>query len=233
MTRRFYKQAAAVALEDGGHGVALDGRPVRTPAGARLAVPAAALAEAIAGEWAAQAEEIRPLEMPLMRLAETAIDRVGGARAELVGQVAAYGGSDLLCYRASHPEPLARRQAELWQPLLDWAAEAHGARLQATAGVVPLRQEPAALEALKDAVEAHDDFRLAALSQLTASSGSLVIALAACGRRIGADEAVAASQLDEEWQAERWGQDLKATERRRTLAGEIAAAIRFLDLLDG
>lgn len=233
MTRRFYTSAAAVRLEDGGvYGVALDGRPVRTPAGARLAVPAAALAEAIAREWAAQESEIRPLDMPLMRLAATAIDRVGAAREELVERMAAYGGSDLLCYRASGPRELARRQAELWQPLLDWAAEVHGARLKATEGVVPVRQEEAALAALRAAVERHDDFRLAALSQLTAACGSLVLALAVCGRRIGAAEATAASQLDEDWQAQLWGEDREALERRRALAGEIAAAVEFLDLLD-
>lgn len=230
MTKRFYKAAAPVE-EGGRYGVALDGRPVRTPGGSPLALRTWKLAKAIAGEWEAQEEEVRPLTMPMMRLAATAIDRIGGERAAIVDQIAAYGGSDLLCYRAEAPEALVERQARLWQPLVDWAAQAYGARLRVTQGILHVEQDRAALDALRDAVAAMDDYRLAALSQLTASSGSLVIALAVVAGRIGADEAAAASHLDEEWQAEQWGQDKEAMDRRRNLAREIAEAERFLDLL--
>ena len=119
----------------------------------------------IAAEWAAQEDEIRPLTMPMMRLAATAIDRIGKERAAIVGQIAAYGGSDLLCYRAESPAPLIERQAALWQPLLDWAAEAHGARLAATQGITHVTQDQGALDALRAALEALDDCRLAAVSQ--------------------------------------------------------------------
>ncbi len=230
---RFDKQAGAVAVEDGGYGVALDGRPIRTPGGAPLVVPAKALAEAIAGEWREQGDDIRPLAMPLMRLAATAIDRVTREREAVAGQTAAYGGMDLLCYRADAPAELVARQAEHWQPLLDWADAEYGARLTVVNGINPVAQDEAALAALARAVERHDDFRLAGLSQLTAICGSLVLALAVTARRIGAQQAVAASQLDEDWQAEKWGRDDAAAERREALAAEIAAAARFLELLSG
>jgi chaperone required for assembly of F1-ATPase len=231
--KRFYKEAAVIALDGGGHGVALDGRPIRTPGGARLAAPTLALAEAIAAEWEAQDEDIRPLTMPMMRLAATAIDRIGKERAAIVDGVAAYGGSDLLCYRAEGPDRLVERQAELWQPLLDWAAEAHGARLGVTQGIGHVAQDVAALAALRGAVAALDDYRLAAVSQLTASCGSLVVALALEAGHIDAGRATAASQLDEDWQAEQWGHDKEAADRRRNVAGEIADAARFLELLAG
>ena len=171
--------------------------------------------------------------MPLMRLAATAIDRIGKERAANVDQIAAYGGSDTLCYRADSPAALVERQAELWQPLLDWAAEAHGARLTVTQEITHVAQDRAALDALRAAVAALDDCRLAAVSQLTASCGSLVIALAVSGRHIGAAQATAASQLDEQWQAEQWGRDAEAAERHENLAREIADAVRFLELLEG
>lgn len=233
MTRRFYAEAAVIALEDGGTGIGLDGRPVRTPGGAVMTLPALALAEAIAAEWAAQEETVRPLSMPLTRLAATAIDRIGREREAIVTGTAAYGATDLLCYRAHEPEALARRQTEAWQPLLDWCTRTYGACLAVTAGVTHVEQPPEALSALRAAVEAMDDFRLAALSQLTAASGSLVLGLAVSARRVGAAEAIAASQLDETWQAERWGEDAQAAARREALAREIADAVRFLDLLDG
>lgn len=197
-----------------------------------LATPTAGLAEAIAAEWAAQDDEIRPSTMPMMRLAAAAIDRIGTERAVIVDQIAAYGGSDLLCYRADSPAPLVERQAELWQPLLDWATEAHGARLTVTHGITHVAQDQVALDFLRTAVEALDDCRLAAVSHLTATCGSLVIALAIAARHIGAAEATAASQLDELWQAEQWGEDAEATQRHDNLAQEIGDAVRFLDLLE-
>ena len=232
MTKRFYKQAAATEAA-GGHGVALDGRPVRTPGGAPLTAPTAVLAEAIAAEWAAQENDIRPLTMPLMRLAATAIDRIGRERSAIVDQIAAYGGSDLLCYRAATPAPLVDRQTALWQPLLDWAAGAHGVRLAVTHTITHVAQDRAALDSLRAAVEALDDCRLAAVSQVTACCGSLVIALAVSAGHIGAEEATAASLLDEDWQIEKWGHDAEAAERRENVAREIADGVRFLALLEG
>jgi chaperone required for assembly of F1-ATPase len=231
VSKRFYKEVAVSAEEESGYAVTLDNRLIRTPGKALLAAPTAALAEAIAEEWAVQQEEIRPATMPLMRLAATAIDRIGKQREAIVEQIAAYGGTDLLCYRAEQPAELVERQAALWQPLLDWAAETHEARLAVTQGISYVAQDRAALDALRAAVEEHDDFRLAAVSQLTASTGSLVIALAVAARRMSAEEAAAASQLDEIWQAEQWGQDREAIQRRETLAREIADAARFLELL--
>ena len=113
--RRFYKTAAAAPAESG-FAVHLDGKPIRTPAKRPLIVPSAALAEAIAAEWAGQGSEVDPLSMPLMRLACTAIDRVAGNRDAVVGDLAGYARTDLLCYRAGHPPDLAERQNAAWQP---------------------------------------------------------------------------------------------------------------------
>lgn len=233
MRKRFYKQVAVTELDGGGYGVALDGRRIMTPGGATLAMPSRALAEAVAAEWDWQEEDIRPLTMPMMRLAATAIDRIGKERAVIVDQIAAYGGSDLLCYRAEGPDSLVARQAEVWQPLLDWAADTYGAKLAVTQGIGHVAQDTSALAALRSAVEALNDHRLAAVSQLTASCGSLVVALAVEAGHIGAEAAAAASLLDEDWQIEQWGQDREAVERRDNVAREIADAARFLELLAG
>jgi chaperone required for assembly of F1-ATPase len=231
LTKRFYKRAAATE-DSGQYTVLLDGRQVRTPGGAALALPTRRLAEAVAGEWEAQENEVRPLTMPMMRLAATAIDRIGKEREAITWQIAAYGGSDLLCYRAEDPDSLVERQASRWQPLLDWAAQTYGARLIVTHAVTPVSQDEKALASLRSALEGLDDFRLAAVSQLTVSSGSLVIALAVAAGRIDSGEAIAASQLDEEWQAEQWGHDSDAALRREGLAREIEDAERFLGLLE-
>jgi len=230
--KRVYKSVETRAVE-GGWGVALDGRPLRTPAKRDLRVPSERLAAAIAAEWDAQNPEISPETMPLTRLAATAIDRTAEKRAEIVAEIAAYAGTDLVCYRADHPPALAARQEATWQPLLDWAAGRYDAGLAVTAGVLPLAQSPTSLKAYAAAVAALDDFRLTALQSATAACGSLVIALALHEGRIDSEAAFAASQLDETFQIEAWGEDAEATQRRALLAADITAAAQFLELLGG
>jgi len=229
--KRVYKQAAARAAE-GGWGVALDGRPMRTPAKHELIVPSAALAEAVAAEWDAQQDEIRPATMPLTRLAATAIDRTRTQRELVAAETANYAGTDLVCYRADHPPALIARQHAGWQPLIDWAMQRYDAALAVTSGIVPQPQSPAALKAFAAAVAAQDDFRLTALHAMTTACGSLVIALALIEGRLDAAAAFAVSQLDETFQIEAWGEDAEAAARRRGLAEDIEAAARFVQLLN-
>jgi chaperone required for assembly of F1-ATPase len=228
--KRFY-QKAGIMPAAGGYGVALDGRPIKTPAKQNLTVPSTALATAIAEEWEAQQGDIRPAEMPLTRLASTAIDRVMPQRVAIVQQIADYAGTDLVCYRAMRPPELAARQHAVWQPLVDWAALRYDAPLAVTAGVIPKSQPTASLRAFAAAVAAQDDFALAALHVATGACGSLIIALALLEARLDAAEAFAASQLDESFQIEAWGEDEEQTRRRRALAADIAAAAQFVSLL--
>jgi chaperone required for assembly of F1-ATPase len=228
--KRVYKSVEASAV-DGGWGIALDGRKLRTPAKRDLRVPSKALAAAIAAEWDAQDPDIRPETMPLTRLVATAIDRTGEKRAEIVAEVANYAATDLVCYRAAHPPALAARQEAVWQKLIDWAAGRYDAGLAVTAGIVPTPQSPASLKIYAAVVSALDDFRLTALQAATAACGSLVIALALLEGRLDADGAFAASQLDETFQLEAWGEDAEAAARRAALAEDIKAAARFLELL--
>ncbi len=228
--KRVYKSVEARAT-DNGWGIALDGRPLRTPAKRDLHLPSERLAAAIAAEWDAQHPDIRPETMPLTRLATTAIDRTGEKRAEIAAEVANYAGTDLVCYRAAHPPALAARQEAVWQPLLDWTAGRYDAGLAVTAGIMPVAQSPASLKAYAAAVAALDDFHLTALHAATAACGSLVIALALLEGRLDAETAFAAAQLDETFQIEGWGEDAEATARRATLAEDIAAAARFIEFL--
>jgi chaperone required for assembly of F1-ATPase len=240
--KRVYRAVSSGRVDDG-WGVTLDGRTLRTPSKNPLVLPSAALAAAIAGEWDAPQGEIPPPVpgrpaakaavpgMPLFRLAATAIDRTAAQRDLITSETANYAGTDLLCYRADHPPALAARQAAAWQPLLDWATQRYDAGLVVTAGIVPARQSPLALQAFAAAVAAQDDFRLTALHALTAACGSLVIALALSEGRLDAAAAFTLSQLDETFQIEAWGEDAEAAARRRALAADIAATARFLELL--
>jgi chaperone required for assembly of F1-ATPase len=228
--KRFYKKAGPVQ-EAGGYGVALDSRPVKTPGKRDLIVPSEALAAAMAEEWNAQGEEVRPATMPMTRLATITIDRIATQREAIVRQTADYAGTDLVCYRAAHPPTLSARQHAVWQPLIDWAVLRYDASLTVTTGVIPQSQSAASLRALTAAVAELDDFTLAALHVATAACGSLVIGLALLEDKLDASEAFAASQLDESFQIEAWGEDSEQAERRGALSADIEAAARFVSLL--
>lgn len=228
--KRFYKEAAVVSAE-GGYGVSLDDKPLRTPGKRVLGVPSLALAEAIAEEWRAQGEDIQVTALPLTRIASTAIDRVTPRRGEVVAEIANYAGTDLVCYRADRPPELAARQQQAWQPLLDWATLRYDAPLEVTVGVVPIAQPAASLQVFTAAVDACTSLELAALHLATAACGSLVVALALLEGRLDVEGAFTASQIDETFEIELWGEDPEQTQRRAALKDDIALAARFLGLL--
>ena len=227
--KRFWKTASVVA-RDQGFTVELDGRPVRTPQKSPLIVPSHALATAIAVEWDAQDGVIDPLGMPHTRSANAAIDKVARQHAEVAQMIADYGDSDLLCYRAPGPAELVARQAEMWDPLLDWAEAALGARLHRAAGVIHVPQDPGTLARLSDRVHALDSFALTAFHDLVSLSGSLVLGFAALSGHRPADEIWHLSRVDEDWQAAQWGEDDEATAMAATKRSAFLHAKNFYDL---
>lgn len=230
--RRFYKTATAceAAEAQSAFAVLLDGKPVKTPARRALILPCRALAEAIAEEWQRQEEEIRPQAMPLMSLACSALDLIPECRAQEIGELTAYGETELLCYRAEYPADLVERQAATWQPLLDWAARQLDAPLQPVAGIRTQPQPEASLAALRRAIEAHDDLQLAALSLAVRSSGSLVIGLALSRGVLTPEEAFEAAELESSYQIESWGEDAESEKRRDGVRQDLDAAARLFAL---
>jgi chaperone required for assembly of F1-ATPase len=227
--RRAYRTVAVVPRPCG-YGIALDERPVSTPAGRPLIVPSRALADAIAEEWRTQGDKIDPATMPMLQLANGVIDRIASDQARIVDQLAAYAETDLLCHRAEGPEELVGRQWRHWQPLLDWSATDLDAALKPVAGVMAQRQSGTALAALRTVVAALDPFALGALNVLTTSTGSLLIGLAVVRGRLALEEAWEAAQVDEAYKAEKWGEDAEAAGRRAAIKTDLAAGVRFLEL---
>ncbi|MEM7488091.1 MAG: ATP12 family protein [Pseudomonadota bacterium] len=227
--RRFWADATVEAVP-AGHAVRLDGRPVRTPLKTELAVPSAALADGIAAEWRDQGDVVDPLSMPLTRAANATLDKVVPQRAEVAAGLAAYGASDLLCYRANGPEGLVARQAEAWDPMLDWAAAHLGARLTVTVGIMPAPQPEVSLAALRDRVDRLSPWELTALSEFVSLSGSLVLGLATLDGR-DPEDMWSRSRVDEIWQAEQWGEDEEEAERIAVKRAAFLQARHYLDLV--
>lgn len=228
--KRFYREAVAVAAGEA-FAVHLDGKPLQTPAKRALVLPGRILATAIAAEWQGQGATLKTAELPLTRLASTAIDRIAPNPVPVIREIANYAATDLLCYRAPEPPELVARQHAAWQPLLDWVEERWAARLVATRSITPLTQPPEALAAIERAITQQGAMELAALHLATAACGSVVLGLALLEERLEPDAAFETAQLDETYQIEHWGEDAEQTRRRATLKDDICLAARFLGLL--
>lgn len=229
--KRFWKEVA-IEQEDAAWTIKLDGRPVRTPARALLALPTQALAEAIADEWRSVGDTIDPRAMPLTGLANAAIDRVAPDRQAFADGLARYAEADLACYRAEGPRGLAKRQAQSWDALLGWARRRFDVDFATTAGLMHVAQPAATVERLSHALSTLDAFQLAGLSPLVTIGGSLVTALAIREKAITAEEGWDAVSIDERWQLEQWGADAEAEAALENRRRDFLAAARFLDLLD-
>jgi chaperone required for assembly of F1-ATPase len=227
LRKRFYQRAHVG--EAAPFAVLLDNRPVRTPAGNALALPSRALGEAVAAEWDAQQERIDPAVMPLTRLVNSIIDGVATAPAPVADEVAKYLGSDLVCYRADTPAGLVARQAQHWDPILDWARETLGARFVLAEGVMFAAQPDHAIAEASAAIPS-DPWRLGAVNVITTLTGSALIALALAQGRLSVDEAWAAAHVDEDWNMSQWGRDEVALARRATRFAEMQAAGQVLAL---
>ena len=226
LRRRFY-DCAAIREADGSFSVTLDAKPVRTPARRMLAAPSRAIGQAIAAEWQAQRDLIDPATMPLTRLANAVIDGVADSPGPVVAEIEKYLASDLLFYRAGGPQQLRERQAQHWDPILNWAAEALGAQFTLGQGVVHVAQPAAALHAARAALPT-DPWRLGALHAVTTLTGSALIALALARGFVTAEQAWAAAHVDEDWNMEQWGRDELALQRRAFRFAEFQAAATVL-----
>lgn len=231
LPKRFYKDVS-IAPTGEGFGVHLDGRPVRTPGKAILALPTEKAAKLVAEEFAAQGEKIDPSTMPVYRLVNTAIDGVAAAPAAVRDDIAKFASSDLLCYRADAPAGLVERQTQAWDPVLDWAERALGARLLLAEGIIHVAQPRRAMDAIGEHLALRQDpLRLAALHLMTSLTGSALLAMAVEAGEIDAETAWAAAHIDEDWQAEQWGQDSEAMARRAHRKRDMMAAAQLLETL--
>lgn len=225
--KRFYKDVS-VARADGGFAVLLDGRPVKTPARNTLLLPTPKLAQAIAAEWAGQGDTIIATSMPLLRLSNTVIDGVNPNRDEVVNAILRFGENDLLCYRAHQPPELVKRQAEGWDPMLDWARRRLSAHMRVVDGINHVDQSADAVEALREAMHGYDAFTLGGLHVAASITGSLVLGLALVEGQINPAQAFQLSRIDEVYQAEKWGEDAEAVKRATNLAHELDKAFELI-----
>ena len=224
--KRFYAHAGVVESA-AGFAIALDDKPIRTPSGRVVVAPTRDIADGIVAEWEAQKETIDPLTMPLTRFANSVVDAVVDRVEAVTEDLAKYFQSDLLFYRAGHPEALVAREAAHWDPVLFWAADALGAHFILAEGIVHVRQPDSAIAAARAALP-EDPWSIAALHVITTLTGSALLALALLRGEIDQEQAWAAAHVDEDWNAEQWGVDEEVAVRRAARLVDFKAAVSIL-----
>lgn len=226
LPKRFYKTVAVT----GQLGITLDGRNVKTPLKAALVLPTRPLAEAVAAEWDAQVDVIKPHAMPLTKLANTAIDRAISEGPKIAAEILEFAGSDMVCYRAESPAGLAKRQTTHWDPITSWAKSDLNVNFTTVSTITHKLQSPAALQALEAHIKSLDPFSFVAVHNLTTLTGSALLAAMVAIGKIPADAAWLAANVDEDWQIETWGEDAEAMARRAGRFNEFSACVRFVNL---
>ncbi len=236
LPKRFYKDVSieAAASQGGndtsGFAVLLDGRSLKTPGKKPFVLPNEGLAELVADEWRAQTDFINPATMPVTKISNSAIDGIVGREAEVLADIVAFAGSDLLCYRADSPVELVKRQADAWNPVLTWAKDTFGANFVLAEGVMPVAQPEETLAAFAQELSDFSALQIGALHVLTTLSGSAILALAHARGVLNAQAAWAAANIDEDFQIEQWGADAEAAERRQKRWAEFEAASQIVKL---
>jgi len=228
--KRFYAKAGVLEAP-GGFVIALDDKPIRTPSGRQVVVPAREIADAIVAEWNTQQEFIDPLSMPLTRFANSVVDGVIDRVDAITEDVAKYFETDLVFYRAVHPEALVAREADHWDPLVFWAADALGAHFILTEGIVHVRQPDSAIAAARAALP-RDPWSIAALHVITSLTGSALLALALLRRGVGQDQGWAAAHVDEDWENEKWGIEEEGAMRRAARLVDFKAAATIVKAMN-
>ena len=233
LPKRFYKEVSVEAGE-GDFAILLDGRPVKTPAKNALRMPTTRVAELVRDEWASQVDVIDPRTMPVTRLVNTAIDGIAADPQAVFEDILRFSSSDMLCYRAETPANLALRQAEQWDPVLDWAANAIGARFEVIEGVMPKEQPKEAIAALSGVLRKYaSPIELASLHTVTSLTGSAILAIAFAEGELSVDDTWRLAHLEEDWAIEHWGSDAEAEHRRANRFEEMQAAAAVFDATTG
>ncbi|MGE4612165.1 MAG: ATP12 family protein [Paracoccaceae bacterium] len=231
LQKRFWKEVS-VKREDAGYGIYLDGKQLKTPLKTSLLAPNKTVAKGIAAEWDAVGEKINPLEMHLTRCANATLDKVTVEHGAVAAMLAEYGGTDLLCYRATGPVELVARQAETWDPLLEWMRAEYDVKLISVSGVMHVPQPEQGQAKLLEMTLAFDPWRLTAFHDLVTISGSLVLALAVAKKHLSAQDVWPLSRVDEIWQEEQWGVDDVASAAAKVKLSDFLKAASLMEMLD-
>ena len=209
----------------------LDNHLLKTPKKSLIKLPNQKLADLVAKEWVEQINEIDYNIMPVNRLANAAIDKVGNNVDEVITLLGEYAGTDLLCYRVAEPNELIDQQILHWDPYIKWVEEKFDIKLNVTNGVVPIEQPIETMHLLISKMKNMSTFKLTVFHELVTISGSYILGLAAVENAMPSENIWNAAILDESWQSSAWGEDQEQKKNLELKKADFFKAIEVLHTL--
>ncbi|KAI0806963.1 ATP12-domain-containing protein [Fomes fomentarius] len=207
--KRFWKNVD-IEKRDGGYAVTLDKRPLKTPSGKRLIIPAEKrlVAALVASEWENQQTALKPHALPMTSLASRALDAFEdqSTHAEVRAQLLKYFETDTICYHADSPAVLVKLQETHWKPLLDWARSTFNVDIAVTDSFLVPKQSSETLKKFDEVLSKLSSWEMAAMERATYTSKSFLIGLALVMRHLNVDQAAQAAHVEVNSQIERWGE---------------------------
>ncbi|CAG5115259.1 unnamed protein product [Candidula unifasciata] len=203
--KKFYKKAT-IATSDGWYEINLDKRKLRTPHGNIFKVPSEPLALAVATEWNTQDKIVNRQAMHLTSLSNTALENpLHKTRKEMTEAIIHFLETDTICYRLTDPPELAKLEHDLWDPILEWAAQRYGIEITPTYSIDP----PKVSEESKDIIRRHllsySDWALFGYHYAVDTIKSLLIIMALVDKHITVETAVDLARLEQVFQTNHWG----------------------------
>ena len=226
--KRFYSSATTAPL-DNSFIVELDGCPIKSPGRQLIQLPCEKLADQLAIEWRQQKKFIDTDTMPLMQFASMVSDHITPQPDEARAEIVKYAHSDLLCYRVSEPDSLVERQNLQWDPVLVQFREKLTIEFATSVGIQYVEQNEKCMSRFASLIAPLESYKLGAVHLVTVMTGSAALAVALSKNWLTPQVAWKLAHLDEDFQAELWGEDDDAIHRRQRRYAEYSAAVRVFE----
>lgn len=231
--KRFYKLVTVTDM-DGGFGIALDGKGVKTPASKTLVVGNKDIAGLLMQEWAAQEKEILPDRMPVNQLVMTSLDKIHPRR-DTIRHILNYIDTDLVFYR-SEAEPYRTKQSELWDKWVKWLEQKFEVSLKTTDQIESLEQDKDFLTRFEHYLGTLSDMHLTIFESLIDETSSPVLACAFFENQAGVEDLYQAVLVEDLIRAEiydenKYGAAPDQVKKRDSLRRNLEAAAQLLPLI--
>ncbi len=226
--KRFYSDVD-IDGDENGFQITLDKRPIKSAGQQILQLPNEKMAEQLANEWRQQKEFIDFTNMPVMRFASAVRDNIIPRPNEARAEILKYAHSDLLCYRVSEPDSLIKQQTSLWDPVLRQFKDELNIEFVTSTGIQYVEQAGESMKRIEALIAPFESYQLGAVHLLTVLTGSAILAIALRNDWLTVEAAWQCAHLDEDFQAEHWGEDDEAILRRQRRYTEFCAAALVFD----
>ncbi len=148
-------------------------------------------------------------------------------RAEIIDRLVNFALNDVLLFWSTDKE-VKKEQQEKWLPILKWVDDTLNTRFKQTTSLETDTSGKTAATELKKYLDNLSDKELTSFYVAALNMRSVLLAVAMIKGRINATEAFELSELEELYQARKWGSEPVAEARRNSIKDSLISAEKYL-----